>query len=144
MSKDATKIFSGPILDVLVGDSGSYALSGSDDTSFTSSGLVGTCNITFESNTVEVSEGHVVKLPGTGKFECELKQTAQSDLDPIVSGSTTLKDVIFRDIKGNDVAVSGVYLTYNLNRSFAVGEAHGLTFMGQRVSCDADDFVTFN
>lgn len=137
MAKNAEKIFSGPVLDVLIRPSGSGA--------FTTLGLAGaTVNATWEANGVEVSEGHNVLLNGTGKIEVETKQTDSGSINLIKSGSTALQDVCFIDVKGNEVTASGMYLTYNLNRSFAVGEAHGLTISGQRVSPQADDWITFN
>ncbi len=135
MAQNAGKIFAGPATKVEISSDGTTWT----DLGFSSANV----EITWEPQQAELSEGNMVQLSGLGKISIEMLQSDSGTLNTLKSYRTQKAYLRITAVDGNTYQVNGIFLSTNVKRGFKAGEPHTILVTGQRITRNADDFVTF-
>ncbi len=138
MSKDATKIFGGPVKTIEI----------DTDSGFGSANNLGyasaECEITWEPAPVETSVGQMFQPKGIGKIKLVLQQTDQTKLGYLKTARTTEHYVRVTDY--NDVARATqvpMFLNYKPINPYNAQDVHTFEVTAQIATEEPDDFVDF-
>ena len=135
MAQDATKIYAGPATKIEVSSDGTTWT----DLGFSSANV----EITWEPQATELSEGNQVQMSGLGKISMELLQSDSGTLNTLKNYRAAKAYVRVTAVDNQQYQVSGIFLSTNVKRGFKAGEPHTITVTGQRITLNADDWVTF-